>query len=97
MEEYKAKVKDTQTDKHNKLIYLYTNDVKGHHSYIASQKHMDMMFWKWIISLTITSCNTLNTKVEISTFVRVDSETPDQLVQKEEKKRISIDQTRQDK
>ena len=29
LDEYKEKVKATQTDKHNKLIYIYANDVRG--------------------------------------------------------------------
>ncbi|MEZ4894665.1 MAG: hypothetical protein R2778_16840 [Saprospiraceae bacterium] len=34
--EYKDKIKDTQTDKHGKLVVIYTNDPDGHHSQIVA-------------------------------------------------------------
>ncbi len=38
IEEYKAKVKDLQTDKYDKVIFLYTNQMNEHHSYIEAAK-----------------------------------------------------------
>ena len=38
IDEYKEKIKDTQKDKHDKFIHLYTNNPKEHHSYIESAK-----------------------------------------------------------
>ena len=38
LEEYKEQVKGTQTDKHDKIIFLYTTDAAGHYSYIQSAK-----------------------------------------------------------
>lgn len=97
LEEYKAKVKDTQTDKHNKLIYLYTNDVKGHHSYIASAK----AYGYDVLEMDNIIDNHFMQHIEYKggdiTFVRVDSETPDQLVQKEETKESVLSQAEQDK
>ena len=35
-DEYKEKIEATQKDKHDKIIHLYSNDIKGHHSFIES-------------------------------------------------------------
>jgi len=97
LEEYKEKVKVNQTDKHNKLIYIYANDVKAQHSYIKAAKEYgyDVLEMDTIID------NHFMQHVEYKgnevTFVRVDSETPDNLVQKEESKESVLSQAEQDK
>lgn len=84
LEEYEAKIKPLQKDKDDKLIYLYSNDVQAQHSYIESAKErgydvlvMDSMIDPHFI-------NFLESKVENSQFVRVDSETVDKLIKKDE-------------
>jgi len=39
IEEYKEKIKDTQKDKHDKIVHLYSNAKKEHHSFIESAKN----------------------------------------------------------
>jgi molecular chaperone HtpG len=79
------------------LIYLYANDVKAQHSYIKAAKDYgyDVLEMDTIID------NHFMQHVEYKgnevTFVRVDSDTPDNLVQKEETKESVLSQADQDK
>jgi len=83
--EYKEKIKDTQTDKHDRLIFLYTNDATAHDSYIsaAQARGYDVLVMD---NPAIDShfIQHLEQKVGGITFVRVDSDTADNLVQKDE-------------
>ena len=83
--EYKEKVKETQTDKHDRLIFLYTNDATAHDSYIAAAqaRGYDVLVMD---NPAIDShfIQHLEQKVGGITFVRVDSDTADNLVQKDE-------------
>ncbi|MBK9737233.1 MAG: molecular chaperone HtpG [Saprospiraceae bacterium] len=97
IEEYKAKVKDLQTDKHNKLIFLYSNDVKGQHSYIKAARDYGFDILEMDTIIDNHFMQHLEYKGGDVTFVRVDSETPDNLVQKEDKKESVLSQAEQDK
>ena len=83
---YKEKIKDAQTDKHDRLIFLYTNDATAHDSYINAAKNRGydvlVMDNPAIDSHFIQH---LEMKAGGITFVRVDSDTADNLVQKDEK------------
>jgi len=84
--EYKEKIKENQTDKHDRLIFLYTNDATSHDSYIAAAqgRGYDVLVMD---NPAIDShfVQHLEQKVGGITFVRVDSDTADNLVQKDEK------------
>jgi molecular chaperone HtpG len=97
LEEYKEKVKEHQTDKYNKLIYLYSNDVKAHHSYIKSvgDKGYDVLLMDTIIDNHFMQH--LEHKLGDATFVRVDSDVPDNLVQKDSQAESVLSQAEQDK
>jgi len=97
MEEYKEKVKATQTDKHDKVICLYTNNVSEQHSYIESVKNYgyDVLLFDHMIDNHYMQH--LEQKGGDVTFVRVDSDTPDNLVQKEESKESVLSEKEQEK
>ena len=84
IEEYKEKIKDTQTDKNNKLTAIYTNDAKLHYSLIAAceDKGYDVLVMDNIIDNHFIQ--QLEYKAEMS-FKRVDSETVDNLIEKDTK------------
>ena len=84
IEEYKEQIKPTQTDKYDKLVMLYTHDAKEHDSYIkaAKEKGYDVLGFDTVIDNHFIQ--RLEQKLGDITFVRVDSETVDQLIQKEE-------------
>ncbi|MBK8626292.1 MAG: molecular chaperone HtpG [Saprospiraceae bacterium] len=97
LEEYKEKVKANQTDKHNKLIYLYANDAKAQHSYIKAAKDYGYDVLEMDTIIDNHFMQHIEYKGSEVTFVRVDSETPDNLVQKEETKESVLSQADQDK
>lgn len=97
LEEYKEKVKANQTDKHNKLIYLYANDVKAQHSYIKAAKEYGYDILEMDTIIDNHFMQHIEYKGHEVTFVRVDSETPDNLVQKDETKESVLSQADQDK
>jgi len=85
IEEYREKVKDQQTNKHDKKVVIYTPDAASHHSYISSVRDKG---YDVIISdspLDNHLYQQLETKESDFLFVRVDSATPDQLIDKDEK------------
>lgn len=83
IEEYKEKVKENQTDKDDKLVFIYTNDVNQHHSFIQSarEKGLDILEMNNVIDNHFMQH--LEFKGQEMRFVRVDSETPDRLINKD--------------
>ncbi|MEL6718577.1 MAG: molecular chaperone HtpG [Bacteroidota bacterium] len=84
IEEYKESVKDAQTDKHNKIIFLYTNQPNEHHSYIEAAKGRGYSVLEFDNVIDNHFMQQLETKGSEITFVRVDSDTVDMLIQKDE-------------
>lgn len=84
IEEYKEKIKEQQTDKNGKLVFIYTNNPKAHDSFIASAKakNYDILIFDSMID------NHFMQKLEYSleniSFVRVDADTANNLVKKDE-------------
>ena len=84
LESYKEKVKPLQTDKHDKTILLYTNDPKEHDSFIQAAKSREYNVLLMNTILDNHFMQILESAGNEVTFVRVDSDTVDNLVQKEE-------------
>jgi molecular chaperone HtpG len=84
IEEYKEKIKALQTDKHNKIIALYTNNDAMQDGYIqaAKQRGYDVLFMDQVLDNHFMQH--LEHKVGDITFVRVDSDTVNNLIQKDE-------------
>lgn len=83
-EELKEAVKNTQTDKDDKLILLYASDVEAQHSYIEQAKNKGykvLLLDSPIISHLIQKLE--GSKENIS-FARVDGDTIENLIKKEE-------------
>ncbi len=97
IEEYKEKIKANQTDKHNKLICIYANDIKGQHSYIKAVKDYGYDVLEMDTIIDNHFMQHIEYKGNEMTFVRVDSDIPDNLVQKEETKESVLSQADQDK
>lgn len=83
-EEYEKHIKKQQTDKDKNLIILYTSDVEDQHSYIeaAKEKGYDILVFDGILDSHFI--NTLEQKESSTRFTRVDSDTIDKLIRKEE-------------
>lgn len=84
-EEYKEKVKPTQTDKDSTVVYIYTSDSGKQDSFIqaAKNKAYDVLLLDG--PLDNHFINTLEQKLEKTQIKRVDSETADKLIDKDEK------------
>ncbi|WP_020566934.1 molecular chaperone HtpG [Neolewinella persica] len=85
LEEYKERIKENQTDKHDKLVAIYTADENKQHTLVAGAIERGYDVLKLEHAIDAPFIQSLEQK-EGMTFVRVDSATPDQLVQKDEEK-----------
>ncbi len=83
-EELETKIKDTQTDKDNKLVVLYASNKDEQHAYIQSAK--DKGYEVLLLDSPIVShlIQKLETSKENVSFVRVDGDHVDNLIKKEE-------------
>jgi len=84
LDTYKDTIKDLQTDKDKKLVYLYTNNIEDQHSYIqqAKDKGYDVLVMDGVLDSHFI--NLMERKLENSSFVRVDADTIDKLIKKDE-------------
>ena len=82
---YKEKVAIAQTDKHNKVVMLYTNNPEEHDTYVrvAKEKSYDVLVFDNPM-IDHHFIQHLEHKLGV-TFVRVDSDTTDNIIQKDEK------------
>ncbi len=85
LEEYKEKVKTNQTDKDQQLIYLYASDKSKQHSFIeaAKNKSYDVLLFDGVLDSHFI--NMLEQKIEKTQIKRVDSDTAEKLISKDEK------------
>ena len=83
-EELEGKIKETQTDKDDKLVVLYASDKDAQHAYIQSAK--DKGYEVLLLDSPIVShlIQKLETSKENVSFVRVDGDHIDNLIKKDE-------------
>ncbi len=84
LDEYKAKIEGNQKDKDDKLVVLYASDEKEQHSFIAAAKNRDYDVAVMDSALTSHVVSKLEQKLENTSFARVDADTIDKLIQKDE-------------
>jgi len=84
LEEYKAKVKDFQTDKNDNLVYLYSFDSDRQHSYVqaANNKGYDVLLLNSPIDVHFI--HHLEMKLEKTSLKRVDADVLEKLIEKED-------------
>ena len=89
-EEYKTLIKDNQTDKDNTLVYLYTTNKDEQYSYIqaAKDKGYDVLVMNG--QLDVHAIGQLEQKWDKTRFVRVDSDTIDKLIPKNDADQITL-------
>lgn len=83
-DEYKELIKANQTDKNDTLIYLYANDKASQYSFIDSAQKKGYSVLLFDGHLDAPFMNQLEQKWEKSRFARVDADTIDKLIAKEE-------------
>ncbi|HPS84052.1 MAG TPA: molecular chaperone HtpG [Bacteroidales bacterium] len=82
LEEYKDIIKDTQTDKDEKLVILYTTDKEEQHTYISAAQNKGYSVIELDSVIDIHFIDFLERKNEKVTFKRVDAELTDKLIDK---------------
>ena len=95
-DEYKNLIKDNQTDKDGQLVYLYANDKEGQYTYIEAAKAKGYSVLLLDGQLDVPMISMLEQKFEKSRFTRVDSDTIDRLIIKEENKENALDSANSD-
>ena len=90
IEEYKTLIESTQTDKNGTLVYLYANNREDQYSFIdaAKEKGYDVLMMDG--QLDVHWVGLLEQKLEKTRFVRVDSNTVEHLIEKEEKTSVEL-------
>ena len=85
LDEYKEKVSAAQTDKDKQLVYVYTTDSAKQDSFIqaAKTKGYDVLLMEGVLDSHFIS--NLEQKLEKTQIKRVDSETLDKLIARDEK------------
>lgn len=83
-EEFENLVKPVQTDKDKKLVYLYATNVQEQHAYIDAAKNRGYEVVLMETMLDPHYINHLEGKLKDVSFVRVDSDTIDKLIRKDE-------------
>ncbi len=83
-EEFENHVKPLQTDKDKKLVYLYATNAEEQHAYIdaAKSRGYEVLLMDTVIDPHYI--NSLEAKLKDTSFVRVDSDTVDKLIKKDE-------------
>lgn len=83
-EEYNNHVKPNQTDKDNKVVYLYATNSDEQFTYIDAAKSRGYDVLMMDSPLDAHFINHLESKLENVQFVRVDSDTVDKLIKKDD-------------
>jgi len=96
LEEYKTHVEPSQKDKENKLIYLYASNKDEQHGFIqaATERGYDVLILDGILDNHFI--NTLEHKLTDIMFRRVDSDTIDKLINKDETSLSKLDDAQKD-
>ncbi|MCC8173506.1 MAG: molecular chaperone HtpG [Odoribacter sp.] len=90
-EEYQTLIKENQTDKDGTLIYLYSSNKEEQYSFIenATNKGYNVLIMDGQLDVALVSM--LEQKFEKSRFTRVDSDTVDNLIVKEDRKKSDLE------
>ena len=96
IEDYKTAVAGEQTDKDNKVVLLYATDQEAQYSFIEAAKSKGYDVLLMDCQLDSHFVNLLETKLENVTFARVDSDSVDNLIAKEDKIRPELSETEQE-
>jgi molecular chaperone HtpG len=84
LDEFAELVKPNQTDRHGKVIYLYTPDAVQQHSYVAAANERGYEVLYMDSPVDAHFIGLLEQKLTDTTFARVDAEILDKLIDKEE-------------
>lgn len=94
-EDYRKAIEGEQTDKNKKVVYLYATDAVEQYSYIEAAKSKGYDVLLFDCHLDSHFVNLLESKIPDTTFARVDADTIDKLIQKEDIQKPVISENEQ--
>jgi len=97
MEEFTKKVKKNQTNKDKKVVYLYANNEQEQHSFIEAAKNRGYEVLVFETPLSGHFVGKLEQNIENASFVRVDSDTIDKLIDKDDVQTSKLSDKEQEK
>lgn len=97
MDEFAEKVKPTQTDKDKRVVYLYASNVEEQHSFIETAKERGYEVLVFDSPIDAHFINQLESKLENTSFVRVDADTIDKLIKKDDAQPSKLSEEEQKK
>ena len=89
-DEYKTLIEAGQKDKNDSLVYLYATDKDEQYSYIKAAQDKGYSVLLFDGQLDVPCIQTLEQKFEKSRFTRVDADTIDHLIQKDDAPKSSL-------
>ena len=97
LEEYREKVKGNQTDKDSNVVFIYATNAGKQDSFVQSAKNKgyDILILDGVLDNHFI--NTLEQKLEKTQIKRVDSETTDKLIDKDQKSESVLSTEEQEK
>ena len=97
LEEYKAFTQANQTDKNDQLVLLYTTDADKQHAFVEAAQNRGYDVLKLDSLIDSHFIGMLEQKLEKTTLKRVDSETVDKLIERDEaKESVLTDKEKED-
>ena len=95
IEDYKKGIEGGQTDKDKKTVFLYATDIESQYAFIEAAKNRGYDVLLLDCQLDSHFVNLLETKVENVRFARVDSDSIDNLIPKEDKTKPELTEDEQ--
>lgn len=83
-EDYAEHIKASQTDKNDQLVVLYSSDAEAQHSFVAAAEKRNYSVLQLGSVIDSHFLSFLESKLEKTQFKRVDAETIDKLIEKDE-------------
>lgn len=96
LDEYRTLIESNQTDKDGTVVYLYATDLQTQYNYIQSAHEQGYSVLLMDGQLDSHFIGLLESKIDKSRFVRVDSDIVSNLIPKDEKKESGLDATQTD-
>lgn len=96
LDDYRKAVADNQTDKDKKVVYLYATDTDEQYAFIEAAKNKGYDVLLMDCELDAHYVNLLEQKISDTKFARVDSDTIDSLIPKNEKVKPEMAQSDKD-
>jgi len=95
LDEYRTLTEGEQTDKEGQLVWLYTNDRNSQYTAIKRAKAKGYSVLLLDGPLDVHAVSQLEQKLEKTRFVRVDSDSIDKLIAKDEQRAVSLSDVEQ--